>query len=51
MTSDDVIRNVMDEWNAAADEFNKWDTLGCDEKLELVVQFMMKGNSDDNNGV
>ncbi|EMM5100316.1 hypothetical protein ACK249_003662 [Pseudomonas aeruginosa] len=32
----DVAQLAEDRWNAAADEYNQWDSLGQDEKEELI---------------
>ena len=31
-------REVIDRWNAQADEYNQWDALGEDEKIEWAMQ-------------
>lgn len=33
----EVIEALTEKWNAQADQHNRWDELGCDEKLELVA--------------
>ena len=29
-------QQIIEKWNQAADEYNQWDTLGEDEKLEFA---------------
>lgn len=31
-------QEIIDSWNAQADEYNQWDDLGEDEKLEWAMQ-------------
>ena len=38
MSEREAIDAAKAEWNAQADQHNRWDELGCDEKLELVAR-------------
>ena len=31
-------QEIIDSWNAQADEYNQWDDLGEDEKLDWAMQ-------------
>lgn len=35
-----IINQIQDAWNSQADEFNQWDALGCDEKLDFAIGFV-----------
>lgn len=35
------------KWNSAADQYNQWDTLGQDEKIELIAQFISANAKED----
>ena len=32
-----ITKIAQDHWNASADEYNQWDSLGQDEKDELIA--------------
>ena len=38
------ISTIADIWNAQADEFNQWDALGEDEKVEFVAVCRIERN-------
>jgi len=33
-----IHQKVIDEWNASADEYNQWDNLGGEEKIEWAIK-------------
>jgi hypothetical protein len=42
MNEIEVIEAAKAKWNAEADQFNQWETLGCDEKLKLVARIALE---------
>lgn len=36
-SASELMRKLERMWNLSADEFNKWDALGLDEKLEFAI--------------
>lgn len=44
----DVLQEAIDRWNAQADEFNQWDSLGQDEKDEVIKQVLSEKTYSSN---
>lgn len=40
-----ALLTAITSWNTTADRFNQWDTLGWDEKLELIRKELEKNET------
>lgn len=41
------LQHIINAWNAQADKYNQWDNLGCDEKLEFILQYLTEGINNE----
>jgi len=40
-------QELMDAWNAQADEYNQWESLGADEMVDFALERMEQENAEE----